>query len=41
MTKADLIDKMAGDADITKAAAEKCLLITIGNKANLSVTSHG
>jgi DNA-binding protein HU-beta len=25
MTKADLIDKMAGDADITKAAAGKAL----------------
>jgi DNA-binding protein HU-beta len=25
MTKADLIEKMAGDANISKAAAEKCL----------------
>ena len=41
MTKIELVEKMASDADITKAAAEKCLLITIGNKANLSVTSHG
>jgi DNA-binding protein HU-beta len=25
MTKADLVEKMASDADISKAAAEKCL----------------